>query len=321
MSYKLIRGTWRATAFEPNIVDGDFDRPDSTFRDAVEADQASRYPATANRYHLYVSLACPWAHRTLIYRHLKGLADLIDVSVVDPYMGSDGWTFGHYPGATDDRANQLACLHEVYTRAVPDFTGIVTVPVLWDRERQTIVNNESSEIIRMFNSAFDGLTGNRKDFYPELLRPEIDAINAFVYDRINNGVYRAGFATEQGAYQRAVEALFAALDQLEERLAVRRYLVGERITEADWRLFPTLVRFDAVYVTHFRCNLRRLADYPNLSAYARELYQVPGIAATVDFDHIKCHYFTSHPTLNPLGIIPAGPALDFDAPHGRERLG
>lgn len=321
MSYKLINGIWSTESFQPTLVDGDYDRPDSTFRDWVEADPASRYPAVAGRYHLYVSLACPWAQRTLIYRQLKGLAELIDVSVVHPFMGDQGWTFDPYPGATEDRANGLHTLHEVYSKAVPDITGIVTVPVLWDRERGAIVNNESSEIIRMFNGAFDDLTGNREDFYPEPLRPEIDAINAFVYERVNNGVYRAGFATEQAVYEQAVGELFAALDQLEERLARRRYLVGDRITEADWRLFPTLVRFDAVYVTHFKCSVRRIRDYPNLWGYTRDLYQVPGVAGTVDLDHIKQHYYRSHPSLNPRGLIPLGPALEFDAPHGRERLG
>lgn len=311
---------------EDEVCDGEFIRQDSQFRHWITADGSpgptgqGGFAAEAGRYHLYVSLACPWAHRTLIVRRLKRLEHLITCSVVHPYMGDAGWSFERFPGADGDPVNNAAYLHEIYRLAQADYSGIVTVPVLWDMQQNTIVNNESSEIIRMFNHAFNGLPGVNAelDLYPLARRDEIDAVNALVYDNINNGVYRAGFATSQEAYEQAYAALFSALDQLERRLGGQAYLAGDCITEADWRLFATLVRFDAVYVGHFKCNRQRLVDYPNLWAYTRALYQQPGIAETVDMTHIKHHYYRSHPGLNPGGGIPAGPAIDFHAPHGRD---
>ena len=301
---------------------GRFVRNESSFRDWVRADGSTRFAPEAGRYHLYVSLACPWAHRTLIFRKLKGLEHAISLSVVDPYMGINGWEFGNSEGCIPDTVNDAKFLHQIYTKAEPRYSGRVTVPVLWDREHATIVNNESSEIIRMFNSEFDAVASNPElDFHPEELSDEIDATNAFVYPNVNNGVYRCGFATTQEAYEEAFGELFRTLDELERRLGSQRYLVGDRITEADWRLFTTLVRFDAVYVGHFKCNLRRIADMPNLHGYLRELYQVPGVAETVNMTHIKRHYYESHRTINPTGIVPVGPELDLDAPHGREALG
>ena len=315
----LVDGRWTDRWYDTASSGGRFVRPETQFRDAVAADGSSGFPAVVGRYHLYVSYACPWAHRTLIVRVLAGLEDVIPVSVVHPFMGEEGWTFEEGQGTVPDPEG-ARFLHEVYTRALPDYTGRVTVPVLWDGERRTIVNNESAEIIRMLGSAFDGIGTRPVDLYPEELREEIDAINATVYENVNNGVYRCGFATTQEAYEEAFEALFGTLDELDERLDTRRYLVGDRITEADWRLFTTLVRFDPVYVGHFKCNLRRIADYPNLSGYLRELYQVPGVAGTVHLDHIKGHYYRSHETINPTRIVPMGPALDLDAPHGRDHL-
>ena len=316
---QMVGGQWTPEPFKPRVVDGEFQRPKSLFRDRITADGSSGFTAEPGRYHLYVSYACPWAHRTLIFRVIKGLEAMIGVSVVHPFMGERGWSFASdFPGCDGDPIGGRDYLYEAYATADPDYSGIITVPVLWDRERETIVNNESSEIIRMFNSAFDGCGANGRDLYPERLRGEIDSINAFVYDNVNNGVYRTGFATTQSRYERAVGRLFDALDSLEKRLAGQRYLVGDQITEADWRLFTTLVRFDPVYVTHFKCNLRRLVDYPNLWAYTRELYQRPGIAATVNFDNIKHHYYLSHSSVNPHGIIPVGPRVDFDVPHGRD---
>jgi glutathionyl-hydroquinone reductase len=317
----LIDGVWQDTWYDTESTGGRFVRPEPAFHDQVSAQANAPFPAAAGRYHLYVSLACPWAHRTLIARKLKGLEEVISVSVVHPYMGSEGWSFdSDYPGATGDTVNGFAHLHEAYTRARPTYTGRVTVPVLWDKERGMIVNNESAEIVRILNSAFDRFGNAELDLYPAPLREKIDEINEFVYERINNGVYKAGFATSQEAYEEAVTALFDALQQVEERLSRQRYLVGERVTEADWRLFTTLARFDAVYVGHFKCNLMRLVDMPNLWAYTRELYQVPGVAETVNLDHIKRHYYTSHPTINPTGVIPLGPEIDFDAPHVRGEL-
>jgi len=287
----------------------------------VTADGSSGFKAESGRYHLYVSLACPWAHRTLIYRRLKGLEDHISLSVVNPLMLEHGWTFDDWPGVVPDPVNGAAFLHEVYTAARPDYTGRVTVPVLWDKETGTIVNNESSEIIRMFDSEFDAVGASGPLLCPPALRSDIDDINAFVYDNINNGVYRAGFATTQEAYDEAVQSLFAALDQIELILSSDRYLVGDTLTEADWRLFTTLLRFDPVYVGHFKCNLRRLVDYPNLWGYTRELFQIPGVAGTVNMDHIKNHYYGSHPTINPTGVVPSGPEIDFSGPHRRERIG
>ena len=320
----LIDGVWHDHWYDTKATGGRFVRSESVFRNWITPDGSpgpsgrDGFRAEPGRYHLYVSLACPWAHRTLIFRKLERLEDLVSVSVVEPYMGKEGWTFGE--GETRDHVNGKKRLYEVYLLADPRYTGRVTVPVLWDKKLGTIVSNESSEIIRMFDTAFDGITGMRQDFYPEELRAEIDAVNARVYDAINNGVYKAGFATTQEAYEEAFRELFAALDEMDERLSKQRYLVGSRITEADWRLFTTLVRFDAVYVGHFKCNLRRIADYPNLSGYLRELYQVPGVAETVNFDHIKRHYYQSHPTINPTGIVPLGPELDLTSPHGRDHL-
>ncbi|HUC61674.1 MAG TPA: glutathione S-transferase family protein [Alphaproteobacteria bacterium] len=317
----LVDGVWQEQGRDGRIRDGRYQRAESQFRNSVTADGSSGFAAEPGRYHLYVSLACPWAHRTLILRTLKGLEDAISLSIVDAHMGKEGWVFSEAPGAIPDRVNGASRLSEVYLKAKRDYTGRVSVPVLWDKKRATIVNNESSEIVRMFNSAFDALPGVKRelDFYPEPLRVGIDEINAFVYERVNNGVYRAGFATTQAAYEEAFDALFHALDTLEARLERQRYLVGARMTEADWRLFTTLIRFDAVYVGHFKCNLRRIADYPNLANYTRELYQVPGVASTVDFDHIKRHYYGSHLHINPTGIVPKGPALDFAAAHDRAR--
>lgn len=276
--------------------------------------------AEAGRYHLYVSLACPWAHRTLIFRKLKGLESLIDVSVVSWLMAEHGWTFDQNKGSTGDKLEHLDFLHQRYTRDDPHYSGRVTVPVLWDKHEQRIVNNESAEIIRIFNSAFDELTGNRLDLYPEPLREQIDALNERIYPAVNNGVYRAGFATSQAAYEQAFDEVFAELDHLERLLGTQRYLAGEYLTEADWRLFTTLIRFDAVYHGHFKCNLRRIADYPNLSNWLRELYQWPGIAETVNFEHIQKHYYMSHKTINPNGIVPKGPLQDFELEHDRQRL-
>lgn len=313
----LIEGRWHNRGYEAHLHGGRFVRGESTFRAEVSSQPGAAFPAEAERYHLYVSLACPWAHRTLIVRKLKRLEPIISVSVVHPHMGEQGWRFAPYPGATPDHVNGFDYLHQVYTRAKPDYTGRVTVPVFWDKQEATIVNNESAEIIRILNHAFDRWGDDSLDLCPSDLRPDIDAINAYVYDRVNNGVYKAGFAVAQAVYEEEVERLFEALDQLERRLSEQRYLVGSRITEADWRLFTTLVRFDAVYVGHFKCNIRRLADYPALWAYARELYQVPGVAETVSLDHIKRHYYTSHPDINPNAIIPVGPQIRFDLPHGR----
>ncbi len=318
----LVEGVWiEDDSAYRNREDGRYVRAETQFRDRVTADGSSPFPAAPGRYHLYVSLACPWAHRTLIFRSLKKLQDVVSISVVDPVMGPEGWVFSDAPGAIPDTVNGARALYEIYLKARPDYTGRVSVPVLWDRETGTIVSNESADIIRMFNSAFDAFTDSRADFYPADLADEIDRINERVYAAVNNGVYRAGFARTQEAYEEAVEALFEALDDLERRLAGQRYLVGDRLTEADWRLFTTLVRFDPVYVGHFKCNIRRLVDYPNLWAYTRELYQVPGVAETVDLDHIKQHYYRSHASINPTGIVPRGPEIDFAAPHGRERLG
>lgn len=321
----LIEGRWRDQWYESS-KDGAFQREQAQRRHWLTADGKpgptgeGGFRAEAGRYHLYVSLACPWAHRTLILRKLKGLESLIDVSVVSWLMLENGWTFDKAFGSSGDRLDHLTYMHQRYTADAADYTGRVTVPVLWDKQQNRIVSNESAEIIRMFNSAFDGLTGNDLDFYPQPLRAEIDELNARIYPAVNNGVYRAGFATSQTAYEEAFDGLFAELDWLEKRLGERRYLAGEYLTEADIRLFTTLIRFDAVYYGHFKCNLRRIADYPNLSNWLQELYQWPGIAETVDFTHIKGHYYASHRTINPTGIVPKGPAQDFNASHDRERL-
>jgi putative glutathione S-transferase len=321
----LVEGVWQDQWYDTKKSGGRFVRQDSRFRNWVTADGApgpsgeGGFKAEPGRYHLYVSLACPWAHRTLIFRKLKKLETLIDVSVVHWFMGDQGWTFADGPGVVPD-PNGARYMHQVYTAAVPDYTGRVTVPVLWDKERRTIVNNESSEIIRMFNGAFDRWGDASLDFYPADRRAAIDEINAVVYDTVNNGVYKCGFATGQAPYDEAFQQLFATLDDLEARLGRQRYLAGDRVTEADWRLFTTLARFDPVYVGHFKCNKRRLVDYPNLWSYARELYQVPGVAETVNFFHIKHHYYESHGTVNPSRIVPGGPDIDFAAPHNRTRL-
>ncbi|PWE32427.1 glutathione-dependent reductase [Maritimibacter sp. 55A14] len=324
---QLIDGIWHDDWYDTESTGGKFVRSTAGFRNWITPDGApgpsgeGGFPTESGRYHLYVSYACPWASRTLIFRALKGLEDHISVDVVHPDMLSDGWSFDSgWPGATGDRLYGAAFLRDIYTRTDPKISGRVTVPVLWDRKRETIVSNESSEIIRMLNSAFDGITGNRLDFWPEDLREEMEPVNARIYDTVNNGVYKAGFATTQSAYDDAVGALFDTLDWLEDRLAARRYLVGRRITEADWRLFPTLIRFDPVYHLHFKCNRRRLIDYPNLWGYTRELYQWPGVAGTVDFGHIVRHYHYSHTSINPHRIIPINPVLDHHAPHGRGSL-
>ncbi|AJY45969.1 glutathione S-transferase family protein [Martelella endophytica] len=322
----LVDGVWKDVWYDTKKSGGHFKRESSQFRNWVTADGSAGptgeggFAAEKDRYHLYVALACPWAHRTLIFRKLKGLEDVIGLSIVDPLMLENGWEFKNRDGGTNDPINGADYLWQVYLKADPDYTGRVTVPVLWDKKQKTIVSNESAEIIRMFNSAFDGITGNTLDFYPETLRAGIDEINATVYSNVNNGVYKAGFATTQAAYEEHVTKLFGTLDMLEDRLAGNRYLMGDQLTEADWRLFTTLVRFDPVYVGHFKCNLRRIADYPNLSGYLRDLYQVPGVSETVNIDHIKRHYYSSHKTINPTGIVPKGPLLDLDAPHGRESI-
>lgn len=317
----LVDGVWRDEWYDTSSTGGAFVRADAAFRGRLTRDGSSGYPAEAGRYHLYVSLACPWASRTLIARALKKLDGAIGVSIVHPHMGAQGWTFEAYPGATGDRVNGLSYLHQVYALAKPDYGGRVTVPVLFDTKTRTIVNNESAEILRMMNAEMDAFGDASIDLYPEALRGEIDAWNAQIYPNLNNGVYRAGFATAQAAYEQAFDDVFRTLDRLEAHLSRHRYLVGGRITEADWRLFTTLVRFDPVYVTHFKCNLRRLVDYPSVWGYARDLYQVPGVAETVSLDHIKRHYFTSHESINPTRIIPKGPAIDLGAPHDRARLG
>lgn len=313
----LIDGQWHDQWYDTDKTGGKFVREESQFRAALGE---AEHPVQSGRYHLYVSLACPWAHRTLIFRELKALVDHIDISVVSPLMLENGWTFNRDTGSSGDALYDLKYLHQLYTRARADYSGRVTVPVLWNGERETIVNNESADIIRQFNSAFNALTGNDDDYYPESLRTEIDQANAQVYDQINNGVYRAGFATTQSAYEEAYDTLFDALDGLESKLARQRFLAGERITEADWRLFTTLVRFDAVYHGHFKCNRQRLEEFSALSAYVRELYQWPGIAKTVNFEHIKLHYYRSHKTINPTGVVPAGPDIDYWRPHERHEL-
>lgn len=315
---RMVDGAW-LTESEWADSDGEFRRSPTVFHGRVE-DGGTHAPA-AGRYHLYVSLACPWAHRTLIMRALKGLEDAVSVSVVHPLMMDDGWTFEAGDGVVPDTVNHTRLLREVYVKADPSYTGRVTVPVLWDKVLGRLVSNESSEIIRDFNGPMSAVSATPQqavlDFYPEALRPQIDAINTRVYETVNNGVYRSGFSTSQAAYARAVEALFASLEWLEGILSSNRYLVGNTITEADWRLFTTLLRFDPVYVGHFKCNLRRIVDYPNLDGYLRELYQWPGVAQTCNMVHIKAHYYRSHRSLNPSGVVPVGPVLELDRPHGR----
>lgn len=322
----LVDGEWVDQWYDTDSTKGRFVRSQSQFRNWITSDGSpgpsgeGGFAAEAGRYHLYVSLACPWAHRTLIFRALKGLQEMISVSVVNPLMREHGWTFDPDEGVVADPLQQADYMHQIYTADTADYTGRVTVPVLWDKQQQRIVSNESADIIRMLNSAFDGIGALPGDYYPQALRSEIDALNERVYDRINNGVYKTGFATTSEAYEAAFWPLFEMLDELEQRLATQRYLLGDALTEADWRLFTTLIRFDAVYHGHFKCNLRRIADYPNLSGYVRELYQWPGVADTVNMQHIKDHYYRSHGTINPTGIVPLGPQLDLQRPHGRERL-
>ncbi len=312
----LVKGEWHTDWYDTDSTGGEFVRQDAQFRRQIsKAGESGEFEAEAGRYHLYVSLACPWAHRTLIFRALKNLEDVIGVTVVKPEMLNQGWELDEAGPVPN-----LKHLHELYNHAQSDYSGRVTVPVLWDKKSQSIVNNESAEIIRILNDAFNDFGGVDTDYYPEALRPQIDEINEFVYDHINNGVYKAGFATRQEVYEKHVSRLFDALDQLEQRLAQQRYLVGDVLTEADWRLFTTLIRFDAVYVGHFKCNLRRIEDYPNLSNYVRELYQVPGVAKTVNFEHIKTHYYFSHDMINATQIVPLGPELDFERPHNRNRF-
>ncbi len=323
----LVDGEWRDRWYDTKSTGGRFKRQDSSFRNWITADGSAGptgtggFSAAPGRYHLYVSYACPWAHRTLIFRVLKGLEDAVSVDVVHHLMGDEGWVFdASIEGATSDSVNGKARLYEVYLAADRHYSGRVTVPVLWDKERHTVVNNESSEIIRMFNSAFDSCGACEGDYYPEGLRGEIDAVNATIYSNVNNGVYKAGFATSQDAYEEAFAALFATLDELEQRLSGQRYLIGNRLTEADWRLFTTLVRFDPVYVGHFKCNRQRIADYPNLSNYLRDLYQLPGVAGTVNMHHIKQHYYASQTTVNPTGVVAAGPDIYYSLPHDRGRF-
>ncbi|MGY6586723.1 MAG: glutathione S-transferase family protein [Wenzhouxiangella sp.] len=322
----LVDGKWKDEWYDTDSTGGRFERSAAAFRNWITADGSpgpdgkGGFKAEPGRYHLYVALACPWAHRTLIFRKLKGLENHISLSVVNPIMREHGWTFRDGYKVHPDPIHQAEFMHQVYTAAKPDYSGRVTVPVVWDKQENTIVSNESADIIRMFNSAFDQVGAKEGDFYPEDLREEIDAINAVVYDKVNNGVYKSGFATTQEAYEEAVIPLFETLDELEGRLAEQRYLCGGRLTEADWRLFTTLIRFDAVYVGHFKCNLRRIDDYPNLSNFLRELFQMPGVAETVDLRAIKMHYYGSHDTINPHYIVPMGPAQDFHRKHDRDRL-
>ena len=324
----LVDGKWHDQWYDTDKTGGKFEREAARFRNWVTADGSpgpegqGGFAAESGRYHLYVSMACPWAHRTLIFRKLKGLEAHIGLSVVHPDMVENGWEFRPDSEQHRDHLYSLEFMHQIYTKAAPDYSGRVTVPTLWDKEKETIVSNESADIIRMFNSAFDDLEGvdSDLDFNPEELREQIEAVNERVYHTVNNGVYKAGFATAQDKYEQAYTELFESLDWLEQILSGQRYLTGNRITEADWRLFPTLIRFDAVYYSHFKCNRRMIRDYPNLSGYLRELYQVPGVAETVDIDQIKRHYYVSQRTINPTQIVPVGPELDFDAPHGRDAI-
>ncbi len=322
----LIEGKWHTDWYDTKSTGGKFQRTASGFRNWITKDGSpgltgkGGFKAEPDRYHLYVSLACPWAHRALIFRKLKGLEELITISSVNSFMGDQGWTFKSGNGVIPDSVNHKSRLHEIYTKTSENYTGRVTVPMLWDKHKDTIVSNESSEIIRMFNSAFDDVGAAVGDFYPADKRQEIDAINELIYNNVNNGVYKTGFATTQAAYDEAVTNLFDMLEKLEQVLSGSRYLIGDQITEADWRLFTTLVRFDAVYVGHFKCNKKRIIDFPELSNYVLDLYQYPGISSTVDFEHIKAHYYASHENLNPSLIVPCGPKLDFDQPHNRDRF-
>lgn len=320
----LVKGQWVDQWYDTDANDGEFARSESQFRNWVTKDGSAGptgdagFKAAAGRYHLYVSLACPWAHRVLILRRLKGLESMISVSVVNPLMAEHGWTFDEAPGVISDPITNARYMYQIYTATDPNYSGRVTIPVLWDKQQHCIVNNESAELIRMLNSAFDDIGARPGDYYPHALRGDIDKFNAKIYPNVNNGVYKAGFATTQRAYEQAVMPLFATLDELDQHLSHHRYLAGEQITEADWRLFTTLIRFDTVYYSHFKCNIKRITDYPNLSGYLRELYQWPGIKDTINMAHIKQHYYRSHLNINPIGIVPVGPDLDLERPHGRE---
>ncbi|MEP3245791.1 MAG: glutathione S-transferase family protein [Sneathiella sp.] len=322
----LQDGVWVDQWYDTKSEGGRFVRKQSAFRNWITKDGTAGptgdagFKAEAGRYHLYISHACPWAHRTMIFRALKGLTDMISVSVVHWYMAEDGWTFEEGNGVVADPIHKAGFAHQIYTAADPKYSGRVTVPILWDRQKSTIVSNESSEIIRMFNSAFDEVGAVEGDYYPENHREDIDTVNERIYDTVNNGVYKSGFATTQEAYEEAVLPLFETLNWLEERLSRQRYLIGNQLTEADWRLFTTLVRFDPVYVGHFKCNLKRIADYPNLSNYIRDLYQKPGVAGTIDMEHIKKHYYVSHETINPTRIVPKGPIVDYAVSHDRDKF-
>ena len=319
----LVNGQWQDKWYDTDSSDGKFEREAAQLRNWITSDGSAGetgeggFKAEAGRYHLYVSLACPWAHRTLIFRTLKKLDELISVSVVSPDMLVNGWEFDQNNHSTGDALFASDYLHQVYTKNNSNYSGRVTVPVLWDKKQNKIVSNESADIIRMFNSAFNEITGNKDDYYPESLRSEIDELNALVYPNINNGVYRAGFATTTHAYEQAFDDVFTALDKVEKILSKKRYLAGDKITEADWRLFTTLIRFDCVYVGHFKCNLRTIENYPSLSGYLRDLYQVEGVANTVDFYHIKRHYYFSHTMINPTQIVPKGPKINYLQAHGR----
>lgn len=323
----LVDGKWHDVWYDTKASKGRFVRSEAQFRNWVTADGSpgpsgkGGFRAEPGRYHLYISLACPWAHRTLIFRKLKGLEPMIGLSAVNSFMGAEGWTFEPGPGVIEDSINGARRVYEVYLAADSNYSGRATVPILWDKQQNTIASNESKEIIRMFNSAFDGVGATGPDFYPEPLRAEIDELNEVIYHTVNNGVYKSGFATTREAYEDAVTAVFETLDMLEERLATRRYLTGTTITEADWRLWTTLVRFDPVYFGHFKCNVRRIVDYPNLWGYTCDLYQQPGIAETVDIPYTKAHYYGSHESINPHRIVPVGPDIDYSAPHDRARLG
>jgi putative glutathione S-transferase len=322
----LVDGQWQDKWYDTKSSKGRYVRKESQFRNWITKDGSpgssgeGGFEAEIGRYHLYISYACPWAHRALIFRALKGLEKIVSISVVNWFMGDNGWTFEAADGVIPDTVNNARYLHQVYTAAQSDFSGRVTVPVLWDKKRKSIVNNESSEIIRMFNSAFDDVGAKSGDYYPAALRSEINQLNERIYDTLNNGVYKAGFATTQEAYEEAIAPLFETLDWLDECLSGQRFLTGENVSEADWRLFTTLVRFDPVYVGHFKCNLKRIADYPNLFGYVCDLYQHPGIAGTVNMEHIKSHYYGSHVTINPSLVVPVGPQIDYLVPHGRDQL-
>lgn len=316
---QLVEGKW-VSKREQEDTQGRFIRPSTTFRDRITADGSSGFKAESDRYHLYISWACPWANRTAIMRKLKGLEDVIGLSVVDPIMGEEGWKFSDYPGSTPDTVNGAQYLREIYLKTDPNFTGRVTVPVLWDKQTNTIVNNESREIIQMLDTEFGDFVKSDWHFYPEDLRDKTEEAMDAIYQPINNGVYRAGFATKQEAYEEAVTELFDALDYWEQVLTKQRYMCGDRITEADWCMFTTLFRFDAVYYVHFKCNLRHIYEYPNLWNYLKDLYQQQGVKETCNLDHIKLHYYKSHPNVNPHGIVPKGPVLDFDSPHNRDQL-